>query len=201
MFWEGRWLKPTSQAPIGIAKHSDRTNVPRGAPHVGAANRSSVRATVPKKTHKSYKDFWEGFQQYVKELKEEMPSNLTFRYPTPLERWAKVEPDPVPEAELELRIVERKELIVAEVRLNGPNSRRMYRALYVDRESIESQVRSVLDWQIKATNRNLCTISLSEHFNTKNRDRWNWAYAWIVDNAQRFSAAFESRLKGIDSVV
>lgn len=139
-----------------------------------------------------YKNFWGKFKQYVE--KEQCP--LKFKYDNEKQRWTKLELGK-PGAILELRPVNTKRIILAQIRFMTPETQKTFNNFYRNSKSdIESEIGSPLKWEENEPGKVTCKINLEESFDMNDYNRWQWAFHWIIEKANLFMSVFIPRLGG-----
>jgi hypothetical protein len=78
--------------------------------------------------------------------------------------------------------------------MRGQDAKKAFGLLHEDRESIETELRSKLDWQELPEGQD-CRIALYMDGDIRDREAWSRYYRWFQEHAERFHKVFSSRVK------
>ena len=136
-----------------------------------------------------YKSFWEKFRRYV----EKEQCSLKFKYDNEKDRWTKLDLGK-PGTILELRPVDTKRIILAQIRFTTLETQKIYERFYSEsKRDIESEIGSSLIWERNEPGKVTCKINLEAPFDLRD---WPWAFNWIIEKANLFMSVFIPRLGG-----
>jgi len=127
-------------------------------------------------------DFW----TRLKEYSEANNKGISFRKPRP-QHWYDISFG-TSDAHIALTVNTQKDEILCEVYI--PDSYEVYMQFYNHKEEIEDQLNGGLDWQ-ELPEKKASRIRKTKPFSvTDNKDNWEEAFDWMIDQVQKFSAVF-----------
>lgn len=94
-----------------------------------------------------------------------------------------------------LSVNTREERIGVEIYIGGLNAKKAFHQLLLQKEKIEKEIGSNLDWQ-ELPDKQDCRILLSSTgYQLKNEKQWPEMFAWLKENSEKFYKAFSGRVK------
>ena len=139
-----------------------------------------------------YKNFWESLNEYLNsnDKKYYIFSNKS-RTPS-TDNWQERQIPNVFGYEVVLKLSYTKKIVSTEIYMNKENAKSLFNKVYSHKEEIEKSLGFNLQWFNKEENQKVAYKAyLSKELDISNKELWEEAFAWLIENSEKMARAFE----------